>query len=335
MSWGRSGLRFREWGHFVGYKVLQDRFWIEPVTRHLKPMEKLLLLNLRSHPHSHYSGIYHVTKQSISTYTGLSLDEVQVLLDTLSIPYRYPIDRVSGTFQEEKPPNRVFEGFRDEIVDNLKKQFFLQYDDIYEIVFVVDMLTDQTDGKLNQNQLKGVARHLAGLPRSSLIGRFLDYYAVYGIKKFLPERYPIPGFSKNGNNNNNNSSISKCSNSNSEAANSAAVLLQITDELIKPLRQAVNDLTGLDFNSSQYLLIAHRQGILIRDSVSVLISMAKTYKSSETINNPWGYVTNALKNINAAYKLSEALKEHKQNNEEEMKITSDILEYILTYEPKE
>ena len=134
------------------YKVVAEIFWTDPKVRRLNPIHKLIFLYLFTNHHSHYSGIYHLSMESISHDLGISLDEVKKGMDTLSIGYQ------------------------------------IKYSCDFEIVWVRNMLKYQ---RISCKHLVNIANHLKTLHNCPIINDFLTCYKDLGIPYQYPIIYPI------------------------------------------------------------------------------------------------------------------------------------------------
>jgi len=64
-------------------RTVESTFYRDPWVRSLKPPAKFLLLYLFTNEDSHVSGCYYITKETIAKDTGLSIDKIDTLYDTL------------------------------------------------------------------------------------------------------------------------------------------------------------------------------------------------------------------------------------------------------------
>lgn len=66
------------------YRTIETSLWTDPVVRTLSPEGKLLFLYLITSPQGHVAGIYHLPPVLISHETGLTVQQIDTLSDTLS-----------------------------------------------------------------------------------------------------------------------------------------------------------------------------------------------------------------------------------------------------------
>lgn len=129
----------------MAYKVIHEQFWTDPKIRNLKMEDKFLFLYLITNPHSHSTGIYYLPKKIITLDTGIDRG----------------IDRG---------------------IKELSDRGLISYDKDIKIVFVKNMLKYQNSNQnYNENQKKGIAKHLSKLHNSILIKEFLDFYKDLNI----------------------------------------------------------------------------------------------------------------------------------------------------------
>jgi len=94
------------------YRTTESSFYTDPFVKNLKAPAKFLFQYLWTNAHTHVSGLYFITKKTMSKETGINTDKIDTLLDTL-------YDRVL-------------------------------YDDNEEVVWVKNMLKYQGKGARNQ-----------------------------------------------------------------------------------------------------------------------------------------------------------------------------------------
>lgn len=306
----------------MAYKVIPDRFWIE--YKNLKKDEKYLLVHLRSCPSSHYSGVFYLPVENIACLSGLEISDINRLLDTLSIPYRYPIDRVS-----EAENNKIQE-IQQNPSEFIEIGYLLLYDRQNSIVFLKDMLFDQTDGNLSDKQVKGIAKYIDSLPPSPVINEFLECYDYLNIKKFLSKKYPIQHFLK-FRNINTNTSMNTNKNSNQESSGivdnfsgngnkdkASPVFFKISQEESKNLFSLV-DAIGLqeDFNPKQFIFRCLKNNVPTDITITALDSLHRGIQRKALIKNKWGYVTEIVKRQCVQRGIQATIEEHEKNKEEE------------------
>ena len=65
------------------YRTTESSFYTDPFVKNLKAPAKFLFMYLWTNAHSHVSGCYYITKKTIAKETGLNIDKIDTLLDTL------------------------------------------------------------------------------------------------------------------------------------------------------------------------------------------------------------------------------------------------------------
>ena len=135
----------------MAYKVIHETFWTDPRVKHLPFKTKAFFIFLIAGPSAHYCGLYYLPKAYMVEQTGLLKKDISALLKTL-----------------------VDEGF-------------VQYDEVTECIWVVNMLKHQMKGwGGNRNNVAvGIQKHLELLHNSVLIKPFIAKYHI--LKLTLPE----------------------------------------------------------------------------------------------------------------------------------------------------
>ena len=121
---------------------MQTSFWTDPKVRALPTKAKLLFTYLITSPNSHVSGIYYLPTTAISYETGLTKEEV------------------------------------DEMLLSLTDSDLALYDRDTNTVWIKNMLRHQGRG---QKIIQAVEYQLASLHNSNLIKSFLEYYQEFKI----------------------------------------------------------------------------------------------------------------------------------------------------------
>lgn len=149
------------------YRSIETSMWSDPAIRNLSPIDKLLFVYLITNSHAHLSGLYYIQESTIGSELGVDLKVVKKGLDTLSIPYRYPIDGAS-------------------------ELGLLKYDQLFQVVFVKNMLMYQGRGHKIK---KSVEEHFKTLHKCPLINDLCHHYRSWGFRvsdtPSIPHRYPI------------------------------------------------------------------------------------------------------------------------------------------------
>lgn len=150
----------------MGYSTIDDGFWTDPTVLKLTPSLKLLFFWLISNPSRHYTGLYRVHKEVAEAETGISVQLLTGLLDTL------------------------------------EKKGFISQDKKLALVWVKNMFRYQTGKatKLSPQQHGGLKKHLTAgnLHNSKLISLFCQHYEYLGVPQlgpYTPIDTPIIGVS--------------------------------------------------------------------------------------------------------------------------------------------
>lgn len=129
----------------MAYKIIHEQFWTDPKIKNLSLEHKFLFLYLITNPHSHSTGIYYLQKKVIALDTGIDRG----------------IDRG---------------------IKELSERGLISYDNDIEIIFIKNMLRHQSANQIyNDNQIKGIVKHLKTLHNTILIKDFLDFYKDLNI----------------------------------------------------------------------------------------------------------------------------------------------------------
>jgi hypothetical protein len=144
------------------YRTVDTSFWTDPDVRKLPASSKYLLLYLITNPHAHVGGIYYLPDIIAAHDTGIEIDKLKTLYDTLT---KAKTDRVSIPLPAQDSVG------------------FIRRDSKMEVIWVVNMLTYQGKG---EKILRSVASHLKTLHNCPIINDFVKHYP--SVKRFYRHR---------------------------------------------------------------------------------------------------------------------------------------------------